>query len=85
MEVDFNVFQSMRKLNNICLVSISDIVDEESYIVPTEVRHCVESLEAVIVNIKVNNINEYARIVSIFAGMGFYSYSLKKLKLVLKE
>lgn len=66
----FDVFQSIKQPNDMCVVSSIYTFDEKSVIVPIQDRLGVQTLATMVINFEVDHTNVYDEMVSALAGMG---------------
>lgn len=68
-----------------CVISMIDTVDKDALVGPIEKRLGVETLAAVIMKFKGDDVNSYDEMVSALAGTGSYNFAPNKLELDLKN
>lgn len=67
----------MKKLQDMNVISVIEIVDEVDVEVPIEKRLLVETLAALMMDFNGEGIEDYKETVNALVGMGFYSYAPK--------
>lgn len=83
-EVIFNIFQSMKQLDDWRVVSVIESINEVQLAFPIEEKLDVETLVEVLMNFKSDGIANYDDMVNALWAQGYYRYLLK-LELDLKN
>lgn len=83
-EVVFNVYESMRRLDDLKVVFVIESIDEVQSEVPIEKRLGVKTLEVILMNFESDGIPNYDEMVKVIGAHGYHRHNLK-LELDLKN